>query len=192
MTSNFTKEISKGYKNKSSNLILLKSQSLSVTKRLNLNGVYQAVLPFALSCKMSRGGSHQRICWLFEMAMVHPVSQTIVTEFANLAREPWKPELVSQHYNYMLHVTCNLSTTLLPSFKFIDVDVVRGRTSKYGLIYNSSFIGKASSRNKGRIARNLANKCSIASRIDCFSESGNTIAFGEKLREFSQMRLMQL
>lgn len=41
MTSNFTKEISKGYKNKSSNLILLKSQSLSVTKRLNLNGVYQ-------------------------------------------------------------------------------------------------------------------------------------------------------
>lgn len=29
---------------------------------------YVAVLPFAFSYKMSKGGSHQRICWLFEMA----------------------------------------------------------------------------------------------------------------------------
>ena len=46
----------------------------------------------------------------------------------------------------------------------------KGNTPKYGLIFHSSFIGKAHARNKGRISRYLANKCSIASRIDCFSE----------------------
>lgn len=45
----------------------------------------------------------------------------------------------------------------------------RGNTPKYGLIFHSSFIGRASAKNKGRIARYLANKCSIASRIDCFA-----------------------
>ena len=47
----------------------------------------------------------------------------------------------------------------------------RGNTPKYGLIFHSSFIGRASSQNKGRISHYLANKCSIASRIDCFSET---------------------
>ncbi|XP_061366548.1 nucleolar protein 56-like isoform X2 [Gastrolobium bilobum] len=64
----------------------------------------------------------------------------------------------------------------------------KGNTPKYGLIFHSSFIGRASARNKGRMARYLANKCSIASRIDCFSESG-TSAFGEKLREQVEERL---
>ncbi|XP_057761728.1 nucleolar protein 56-like isoform X2 [Arachis stenosperma] len=64
----------------------------------------------------------------------------------------------------------------------------RGNTPKYGLIFHSSFIGRASAKNKGRMARYLANKCSIASRIDCFSERGTT-AFGEKLREQVEERL---
>ncbi|OVA17545.1 Nop domain [Macleaya cordata] len=64
----------------------------------------------------------------------------------------------------------------------------RGNTPKYGLIFHSSFIGRASARNKGRMARYLANKCSIASRIDCFSEM-NTTVFGEKLREQVEERL---
>ncbi|KAJ8747959.1 hypothetical protein K2173_007846 [Erythroxylum novogranatense] len=64
----------------------------------------------------------------------------------------------------------------------------RGNTPKYGLIFHSSFIGRASARNKGRMARYLANKCSIASRIDCFAESGTTV-FGEKLREQVEERL---
>ncbi|KAI4343633.1 hypothetical protein L6164_010961 [Bauhinia variegata] len=64
----------------------------------------------------------------------------------------------------------------------------KGNTPKYGLIFHSSFIGRASARNKGRMARYLANKCSIASRIDCFSESGTT-AFGEKLKEQVEERL---
>ncbi|XP_042502552.1 nucleolar protein 56-like [Macadamia integrifolia] len=64
----------------------------------------------------------------------------------------------------------------------------RGNTPKYGLIFHSSFIGRASTKNKGRMARYLANKCSIASRIDCFSETSTTI-FGEKLREQVEERL---
>ncbi|KAL6657120.1 hypothetical protein ACP70R_004900 [Stipagrostis hirtigluma subsp. patula] len=64
----------------------------------------------------------------------------------------------------------------------------RGNTPKYGLIFHSSFIGRASARNKGRMARYLANKCSIASRIDCYSEL-NTSIFGQKLREQVEERL---
>ncbi|KAK2971381.1 hypothetical protein RJ640_030349 [Escallonia rubra] len=64
----------------------------------------------------------------------------------------------------------------------------RGNTPKYGLIFHSSFIGRASARNKGRMARYLANKCSMASRIDCFLEKSTT-AFGDKLREQVEERL---
>lgn len=64
----------------------------------------------------------------------------------------------------------------------------KGNTPKYGLIFHSSFIGRASTKNKGRMARFLANKCSIASRIDCFFEK-NTSSFGEKLREQVEERL---
>ncbi|GJU58332.1 nucleolar protein 56-like protein [Tanacetum coccineum] len=45
----------------------------------------------------------------------------------------------------------------------------KGNTPKYGLIFHSSFIQRAYAKNKGRMARYLANKCSIATRIDCFS-----------------------
>jgi nucleolar protein 56 len=64
----------------------------------------------------------------------------------------------------------------------------KGNTPKYGLIFHSSFIGRAGSKNKGRISRFLANKCSIASRIDCFSEVSTRI-YGEKLKEQVEDRL---
>lgn len=64
----------------------------------------------------------------------------------------------------------------------------KGNTPKYGLIFHSSFIGRAKQRNKGRISRYLANKCSIASRIDCFMEN-STDAFGLKLKDQVEERL---
>jgi len=64
----------------------------------------------------------------------------------------------------------------------------KGKTPKYGLIFNSSFIGRASTANKGRISRYLANKCAIASRVDCFSEAPTT-KFGESLKEQIEERL---
>jgi nucleolar protein 56 len=57
----------------------------------------------------------------------------------------------------------------------------KGNTPKYGLIYHSSFIGRTGAKSKGRISRFLANKCSIASRIDNFSETP-TSKFGEALK----------
>lgn len=64
----------------------------------------------------------------------------------------------------------------------------KGNTPKYGLIYHSSFIGRASSKNKGRISRYLANKCAIASRIDSFIDEPTKL-FGEQLRDQVEERL---
>jgi nucleolar protein 56 len=64
----------------------------------------------------------------------------------------------------------------------------KSNTPKYGLIYHSTFIGRASTKNKGRISRFLANKSSLASRIDAFAENPSTV-FGEKLREQVEERL---
>ena len=75
-----------------------------------------------------------------------------------------------------------------PPSSVFDVLIIRalktkGNTPKYGLIFHASAIGRATPKNKGRISRYLANKCSIASRIDCFSENA-TAKFGELLRYF--------
>jgi len=64
----------------------------------------------------------------------------------------------------------------------------KGNTPKYGLIYHSTFIGRAGPKHKGRISRFLANKCSIASRIDCYSDVP-TSKFGDALRAQVEERL---
>ncbi|KAJ3930678.1 MAG: small nuclear ribonucleoprotein [Lentinula lateritia] len=64
----------------------------------------------------------------------------------------------------------------------------KGNTPKYGLLYHSTFIGRAQPKHKGRISRFLANKCSIASRIDCYSENPSA-KFGEALRAQVEERL---
>lgn len=64
----------------------------------------------------------------------------------------------------------------------------KGKTPKYGLIFNSTFIGRAGLKNKGKISRYLANKCAIASRVDCFSEAP-TDKFGESLKGQIEERL---
>merc|ERR1711963_1054809 len=64
----------------------------------------------------------------------------------------------------------------------------KGNTPKYGLIFHSSFIGRAGTRDKGRISRYLANKCSLASRIDCFTDHSTSI-YGDRLKEQCEDRL---
>ncbi|PVU86055.1 hypothetical protein BB559_006691 [Furculomyces boomerangus] len=64
----------------------------------------------------------------------------------------------------------------------------KGNTPKYGIIYHSSFIGRAGAKNKGRISRFLANKATIASRIDCYSDEP-TNKFGVALRDQVDNRL---
>ena len=65
----------------------------------------------------------------------------------------------------------------------------RGKTPKYGLIFNSTFIGRAGQKNKGRISRYLANKCAIAARIDSFQEGTLSSKFGESLKDQMEERL---
>ncbi|VDN26600.1 unnamed protein product [Dibothriocephalus latus] len=64
----------------------------------------------------------------------------------------------------------------------------RGRTPKYGLIFHSSFIGRAAKENKGRISRFLAAKCALATRIDCFSDILCSV-YGKHLRQQVEDRL---
>ena len=64
----------------------------------------------------------------------------------------------------------------------------RSSTPKYGIIFHSSFIGRAGAKNKGRISRYLANKCSIASRLDSFAEEPTDL-FGLKMKEQVEQRL---
>lgn len=68
----------------------------------------------------------------------------------------------------------------------------KGNTPKYGLLFQSTYIGKASQKNKGKISRYLSNKCSIASRIDNFSTGVSSNVFGEKLRQQVEDRLKYL
>lgn len=44
----------------------------------------------------------------------------------------------------------------------------KSKTPKYGLLYNTSFIGRAMGKSKGKISRYLANKCAMAARLDHF------------------------
>ena len=64
----------------------------------------------------------------------------------------------------------------------------KGNTPKYGLIFHSTFIGRAKQRNKGRISRYLANKCSLATRLDAFMDN-TTPVFGEKMRDQVRSRI---
>lgn len=66
----------------------------------------------------------------------------------------------------------------------------RGKTPKYGLLYHSSFIGKAAAKNKGKISRYLANKLAMCSRIDFFATVAEvTIISLTKFREETIMVL---
>ena len=65
----------------------------------------------------------------------------------------------------------------------------KGNTPKFGLIYHSSFIGRAAAQNKGRISRSLANKLAMAARIDAFSLK-QTTRFGETFKTQIDERMM--
>eukprot|EP01054_Gregarina_sp_Poly1_P010890 Gregarina_sp_Poly_1__10889@NODE_84_length_15393_cov_100_561529_g72_i0_p2_GENE_NODE_84_length_15393_cov_100_561529_g72_i0NODE_84_length_15393_cov_100_561529_g72_i0_p2_ORF_typecomplete_len457_score90_61Nop/PF01798_18/5_1e46Nop/PF01798_18/4_7e25NOP5NT/PF08156_13/2_3e13CKAP2_C/PF15297_6/0_23_NODE_84_length_15393_cov_100_561529_g72_i033074677 len=70
----------------------------------------------------------------------------------------------------------------------------RGPTPKYGILFQSSFIGRATPKNKGRISRFLANKIAMASRIDAFTPdfAVNAGFYGDFLREQVEERLKYL
>jgi len=79
-------------------------------------------------------------------------------------------------------------TTCAHNAFYSSLSIITGNTPKYGLIYHSTFIGRADAKNKGRISRYLANKCSIATRIDSFQDEPSSL-YGQKLRDQVEERL---
>ena len=67
----------------------------------------------------------------------------------------------------------------------------KGNTPKYGLIYHASAIARAAPKNKGRMSRFLANKISIAARIDCFSDH-TVMANGQLNNKFGEVMAQQV
>jgi nucleolar protein 58 len=66
-------------------------------------------------------------------------------------------------------------------------------TPKYGLIYHASLIGQAAPKNKGKIARVLASKASLAIRVDALGENAETdISVALECRQKVEARLRQL
>ncbi|CAG8565018.1 14163_t:CDS:2 [Ambispora leptoticha] len=66
-------------------------------------------------------------------------------------------------------------------------------TPKYGLIYHASLVGQAAQKNKGKVARILATKTSLASRIDALGEEkDNTAEAGRSYRTLIETRLRYL
>jgi len=68
-------------------------------------------------------------------------------------------------------------------------------TPKYGLIYHASLVGQASPKNKGKISRVLAAKCSLAVRVDALADddaAAGANAVGADMRAKVEMRLRQL
>lgn len=64
-------------------------------------------------------------------------------------------------------------------------------TPKYGLLYHASLIGQATPKNKGKVARVLAAKASLAIRVDAFGdETEATVAL--ECRQKVEARLRQL
>ena len=61
-------------------------------------------------------------------------------------------------------------------------------TPKYGLIYHSSLVGQASTKNKGKISRSLAAKASLATRLDAFGDE-STFELGTEHRAKLETRL---
>lgn len=54
------------------------------------------------------------------------------------------------------------------------LDDAQHDTPKYGLIYHASLIGQAAPKNKGKISRVLAAKCSLAIRVDALADETDT------------------
>jgi len=100
-------------------------------------------------------------------------------------------KLISQTGSLVNLAKCSASTVqILGAEKALFRAIkTRRNTPKYGIIYNSSFIGKIRQRNKGRISRYLANKCVIAARVDAFMVGFSSNAFGLKLREQVEGRI---
>eukprot|EP00761_Pharyngomonas_kirbyi_P011862 gb/GECH01011888.1/.p1 GENE.gb/GECH01011888.1/~~gb/GECH01011888.1/.p1 ORF type:complete len:662 (+),score=202.51 gb/GECH01011888.1/:1-1986(+) len=65
-------------------------------------------------------------------------------------------------------------------------------TPKYGLLFHASFIGRASGKNKGKIARMLAAKCALSARVDALGDKDKpTIGMESRMKVESRLRQLE-
>nr|BAN20575.1 hypothetical protein [Riptortus pedestris] len=62
-------------------------------------------------------------------------------------------------------------------------------TPKYGLLYHSSIVASASTKNKGKISRTLAAKASLACRVDALGDEESSKGLGLEVRSKVESRL---
>ncbi|XP_044587576.1 nucleolar protein 58 [Cotesia glomerata] len=65
-------------------------------------------------------------------------------------------------------------------------------TPKYGLIYHAQLIGQSSTKLKGKMSRMLANKASLATRLDALGEDDAGFKLGMEHRATLELRLRML
>ncbi|CAG8773860.1 16172_t:CDS:2, partial [Racocetra persica] len=66
----------------------------------------------------------------------------------------------------------------------------KNATPKYGLIYHASLVGQASPKNKGKVARLVASKSSLATRFDAIADEKDLMAeMGHNCRKIIETRL---
>jgi nucleolar protein 58 len=68
----------------------------------------------------------------------------------------------------------------------------KSATPKYGHIYHASLVGQSGTKIRGKIARTLACKASLASRVDAFDHSNNDAELGLQLRKAVERRIENL
>ena len=59
----------------------------------------------------------------------------------------------------------------------------KGRSPKYGMIYNSELIQKASAESRGKVARLLASRLMLAARIDYYSGRDDSVKMLREMKE---------
>ncbi|KAK6790415.1 hypothetical protein RDI58_014215 [Solanum bulbocastanum] len=65
-------------------------------------------------------------------------------------------------------------------------------TPKYGLIYHASLIGQAAAKHKGKIARSLASKASLAIRYDALGDGqDNTMGLENRVKLEARLRALE-
>merc|ERR1719384_1349459 len=68
----------------------------------------------------------------------------------------------------------------------------KSATPKYGHIYHASLVGQSNTKMRGKIARSLACKASLAARVDAFDHDNNSPEIGLSLRKAVERRIETL
>lgn len=69
---------------------------------------------------------------------------------------------------------------------------MKSDTPKYGLLYHASMVGQASTKNKGKMSRSLAAKCSLSVRVDALGDQSEaTVGLQYKEGLENRMRFLE-